>query len=104
MQCERCGRKFRNNYRGKPLCNCPVVPCPYLGEPIQRNGVGIQIKCACGGNIERFHTAYKCQLFGRCLPSLRPVDPAAWNDRKPESDLYHLCHSCDRKPKEEKDA
>lgn len=31
----------------------------------------------------------------RCLPNYNPINTAAWTSRKPESDIYRLCHGCD---------
>jgi hypothetical protein len=78
----------------------PPLDCPYLGDPVQRDGVAITVKCQCNGKkYEQLHTAHRCEVHHRCLPTLVPTDMAAWMARVPESELYHLCQGClDRKP------
>jgi hypothetical protein len=58
------------------------------------------VKCGCGGKEnDQFHVAHVCLIHRRCLPTLRPADPLAWRERKPESEIYRLCQGClDRKP------
>lgn len=95
--CYHCGYTLKKDYEVQPYRNCPGPPCNHLGIPIERDGVTIKVKCGCTGKEhDQPHVAHECTLYNRCLPTLRPADLAAWLARKPESDLYHLCHGCDR--------
>lgn len=99
LRCEQCGLEVE--FRGKFYRhNCKAFappPCPHLGPAIERDGVTIRVKCGCNGKEhDQPHVAHECALFKRCLPTLIPVDPKVWQERKPESDIYHLCHGCDR--------
>ena len=80
-------------YRLSPMRT--QAKCIYLGDPIQRDGVTITVKCHCNGKeFERMHVAHRCEIHRRCLPTLVPKDMADWKARLPESDIYHLCHGC----------
>lgn len=74
-------------------------PCPYLGMQVERDGIAVQVKCGCGGDTkDQWYTAHACAIHGRCLPTLVPADLRVWKERKPESDIYHLCHGCESRP------
>lgn len=74
----------------------PPPKCVYLGDPIERQGVTLMVKCCCNkGEREEWAAAYGCAIYGRCLPTMIPADLKAWRERKPESELYHLCHGCE---------
>lgn len=85
---------------------CPAIapppepappPCPHLGPAIQRDGIVVKVKCGCSGQErDQQHAAHECAIHRRCLPTLIPADLKAWEERKPESDIYRLCHGCDR--------
>jgi hypothetical protein len=66
---------------------------------IKRAGVIVTVKCGCsGGDEEEIKVAaHRCAVHGRCLPTLVPADLQAWQDRRPESEIYHLCHGCEEK-------
>lgn len=93
QQCRHCGRKYK--YTGRLIAVC-ITPCPYLGPPIERDGVTLKVKCGCNGREhDQPRAAHECGLYKRCLPTLRPADLKAWEER-PESKLYRCCHGCDR--------
>ena len=91
-ECAFCGLPFQ--WPGE-LRACKVNlrksdKCRYLGEAITREGVTVTVKCDCGGSTV-FYPSFKCEIYGRCLPSLEPTEK--WHDR-PESKLYQACHGC----------
>lgn len=70
------------------------LSCSHIGP---RAGE-ILVECeSCEGRVRIKHPAHHCAAFGergRCLPTYRPADLAAWAARKPESEIYHLCAGC----------
>ena len=76
----------------------PRGACLHLGPAVARDGVNVKVKCGCSSKEkELLHAAHECAVHGRCLPTLVPTDLAAWQARKPESEIYHLCHGCGEK-------
>lgn len=54
----------------------------------------VKVQCAsCGGALKVGYQAFECAIHGRCLPRYKPHGEwvEKWHERKPESDLYHLC-------------
>jgi hypothetical protein len=50
--------------------------------------------CA-NGQMKR-STFFECEIHDLCLPFYAPGERelSQWNDRKPHSDVYALCHGC----------
>lgn len=67
--------------------------CRHLGDTISQ----IKVACQCPGRTEAIVAVARCAVYDRCLPHWRPSgdDLAKWRERKPESDIYHLCHGCE---------
>lgn len=96
IECETCERSLawsagapypRRNCRGR---------CVHLGDQVGE----ILVECeSCQGRVRIKQPAHHCAAFGdrgRCLPAYIPLDLKVWTERKPESDIYHLCHGCNR--------
>jgi hypothetical protein len=98
--CEICGFTLSHDLPLPIRRMCDGPPCIHLGPPIERDGVVVMVKCSCvKKEMKQLHTAHRCEIHRRCLPTLVPDDLAAWMARVPESELYHLCQGClDRKP------
>lgn len=100
-RCSKCGFTLPVDFSAPPAHRCIASICPHLLPPIERAGATILVKCGCSGQEkEQFHVAHGCEIHGRCLPTLRLTDEqrVQWEERKPESDLYHLCHGCADRP------
>lgn len=69
---------------------CGQKECLHLGD------VKGSVKVECCSGVEKQLTAHECAVHVRCLPGFVRHDAAIakWNERKPESDLYHLCCIC----------
>lgn len=94
LVCPVCGVNVP--YRGKIYRHGCKNPCPHLGPEITRAGVVVKVKCGCHGKShDQPHAAHECAIYKRCLPTLRPADLKAWEERE-ESKLYRCCHGCDR--------
>jgi hypothetical protein len=54
------------------------------------------VKVECCSGQEKLLTACECAIHARCLPGFvrHEAAIAKWNERKPESDIYHLCCIC----------
>jgi hypothetical protein len=87
-QCTRCKRKVRAENPATLHAACPMG-CNHLGDR------GPRVKVVCDGK-DAFATSYACAARGRCLPKYQPKgnNLKAWRERKPESDIYALCHGC----------
>lgn len=90
-ECQVCGRKVRKHNGDGLIANC-LARCVHRGESV----AAIKVECeTCSGSKQVDQAAYGCAKFRRCLPNYNPIDVAAWNSRKPESDLYRLCRGCE---------
>lgn len=94
IRCRRCGRVVRQHIDPSTChAECPAS-CDHLGDRVGE----ILIECqSCSGRVRVKFAAHACAEFGdrgRCLPAYVPPDLAAWRERKPESELYHLCAGC----------
>lgn len=89
--CSHCGHRLPAGIGDDTHKTCNN--CQHLGPTIEREGITIKVKCGCNEH-DQPHVAHECAKFKRCLPTLIPVDLKAWEERKPESDIYHLCHGC----------
>jgi hypothetical protein len=70
-----------------------IVSCEHLGDAI---GV-VKVECGtCRGRVLVKWPVHVCEFVagGRCLPTFIPADLTEWEARKPESDIYRLCHGC----------
>jgi len=83
------------------VSECKLIPCPHLSNPIERDGVTVTVKCGCNNKSqERMLPAHRCDEKKRCLPTARftPDQLTKWEARKPESDIYQLCQTCELNP------
>lgn len=91
-RCTACGRQVKGHSGDRLVASC-LAPCVHLTPTAD---VAL-IECeSCQGRVRIKYPANDCAIYGRCLPTFVPADLKAWEARKPESDLYHLCHGCDR--------
>ena len=99
-RCKNCGREVRGHDGDKLIAEC--VPragynCRHRGEPAG----AIRVACSSQAGKVKEVPAFKCNAFGpsgRCLPLFAPSNLKAWEDRKPESQIYHLCVGCEFAP------
>ena len=73
-----------------------IRSCRHLGEPVEgEGGKTLTVKCDCGTSAAQ--PVYRCPIKGRCLPELLLVGSRlrVWESRKPESDIYQACLTCD---------
>lgn len=87
--CTICGRINKSGVTNLKA-NCRIQ-CIHLG-PI--TGF-VKVKCdSCKGTILIDYPSHFCKKLGRCLPTYSPENLTKWQERKPESDIYHLCKGC----------
>lgn len=91
--CIRCKYKLPKSFPDNPHRTCDGPECKHLGDIIIKQGVKVTVKCHCGTSHVNYPVHY-CSIFKRCIPALVPNSKTEWEERKPESDLYHLCHGC----------
>lgn len=95
QRCQRCGFFARVPADRNLVRACSK--CPYLGDPIERDGVAITVKCNCGKKKEKnmFLPTFRCDIFRRCVPTANMTDKqlAKWAERD-ESRMYGLCQLC----------
>ena len=94
IQCRRCGRLVPLQIDPSTChAECPAS-CAHLGDRVGE----ILVECqSCQGRVRLKFASHACAAFGengRCLPAYVPTDLAAWAERKPESEIYHLCRRC----------
>lgn len=66
--------------------------CEHLGQALSTT---VKTDCkTCDGKRTMQVRVYACNLHTRCLPHYKPVELEKWLARKPESDIYKLCHHC----------
>lgn len=77
----------------QPDHRCGQSECKFKGD---EKGT-VKVEC-CSGTMKNL-TAHECKIHGRCLPGFVKHEKAIakWNERKPESDLYHLCCVCNER-------
>lgn len=92
--CTRCHKQAGFASDRSPVRNCQVGPCVHLGEQVS----AVKVTCTnCRGEKQVMRPVHRCPLHGRCLPTYEPIGEllTEWQQRKPESDIYTLCHLCD---------
>lgn len=94
-RCVRCGYQVKVTPK-RPLSRECKSSCVHLGEPVGE----ILTDCeTCQGRVRVKQVVHYCTAFGpcgRCLPAYIPPNQTAWEARKPESDIYHLCNGCQK--------
>lgn len=73
--------------------------CPHLGDPIERDGITIKVRCGCNGKErDQRYAAHRCDKHKRCLPDLIPtkelLDKRASGEIDSDVQLYAWCHGC----------
>jgi len=99
-KCCHCGWRNATGFPDAEVSrNCKGLKCHHLGPTIEREGITVTVKCGCTKKEhEQPHAAHSCEVYGRCLPTLVPLDLNAWQERQPESSIYRLCFNCPDKP------
>jgi hypothetical protein len=114
-QCIRCGYELQRDYDRAPTRMCKPGAAYIIDHNIHGTETHEQpdhrcgqkeckhkqdakgtVKVECCSGVEKELNAYACTIHGRCLPGFVRHEKAIakWNDRKPESDIYHLCCIC----------
>lgn len=102
--CPNCDQPpLTRDYKIAPRRQCKRSErCQFLGEKVG----SVKVTCnGCSGKQKQVQqAAYQCDIWDRCLPCYKPTGEvlATWQERKPESDIYHLCNCCEeRSPAEQ---
>lgn len=105
-ECQACGYQLPMDFPAPPGRTCQAKKCPHLGDPIERDGITIKVRCGCNGKErDQRYAAHKCGKHKRCLPDLittkELLDKRASGEIDSDVQLYAWCHGCPDRQKQE---